>query len=265
MTFKDSFIRSCSPVCLLSPSLPFSLSICFRHFLPLVPPPPLHSLSFSLSLWPISYRLQHGACSYTPLKYTHIDLCGHLPKPHHLPYSGNPVLALSYCYLIQGKCLTLRNGQPYEMQYVCELDCKPICVSPCQLYEVPRDLCGTPCPPIARCPTCSSERSCEQHQAQSHPPASPCQPCPPLNSETVYQNPMHQPTVSKNRLIPHVWRYVELFGRFTWYENLRRPFLRVASVVNLTTNFKSVFTVVLYGSFYSAVYSLFVCDVYFCE
>lgn len=97
----------------------------------------------------IFYRLQHGVCSCAPLKYTHIDLYGHLRQPDHIPYSGNPVLAMSYCYLIQGKCLTLRNEFPYE--YVCEVDCKPVCTSPSSPCEVPCDPCGTPCPPIAKC------------------------------------------------------------------------------------------------------------------
>lgn len=161
MAFKDSFI------------CPVSLSLS-------------HSLSFFF--WPISYRLQHGVCSCTPLKYTHIDLQGHLPQPHCIPYCGNPVLAMSYCYLIQGKCLTLRNDLPYEMQYVCELDSKPVCISPCLPCKVSCDPPGTPCPPITRCPTYSNTNSCER-QAQSYPPAqpaSPCQPCPP-NSETMYR------------------------------------------------------------------------------
>ncbi|XP_024880663.1 uncharacterized protein LOC112460276, partial [Temnothorax curvispinosus] len=152
---------------------------------------------------PILYRLQHGVCSCTPLRYTHIDLYGHLPQSHCIPYSGNPVLAMSYCYLIQGKCLTLRNDLPYEMQYVCELDCKPVCISPCPPCKVSCDSHGTPCPPITRCPTYSNTKSCER-QAQSYPPAqsaSLCQPCP-SNTETMYQGAMCQPNVQRNELNP---------------------------------------------------------------
>ncbi|XP_011703642.1 PREDICTED: putative aminopeptidase W07G4.4 isoform X2 [Wasmannia auropunctata] len=146
---------------------------------------------------------KHGVCSCTPLKYTHIDLYGHLPQPHCIPYSGNPVLAISYCYLIQGKCLTLQNNLPYEMQYVCELDCKPICISPYPPCKVSCDSHGTPCPLIAGCPTYSDTKSCER-QAQSYPPAQPvslCQPCSP-NSETMYQGAMCQPNVQRNELNP---------------------------------------------------------------
>ncbi|XP_029160661.1 uncharacterized protein LOC114932555, partial [Nylanderia fulva] len=145
----------------------------------------------------ISYRLQHGVCSCTPLKYTHIDLYGHLRQPDRIPYSGNPVLALSYCYLIQGKCLTLRNEFPYEMQYVCELDCKPVCTSPC-------DPSGTPSPPIARVLTCPKP-PCEPHQAESYPPAQSaalCQACQPCNSETMYHGAISQSNVQKNELNP---------------------------------------------------------------
>ncbi|XP_012287686.1 putative aminopeptidase W07G4.4 isoform X2 [Orussus abietinus] len=91
---------------------------------------------------------KHGVCSCSPLKYTHIDMAGHVPSAPSTPYRGNPVLAMAYCYLIQGKCLALRNDMPFEMQYVCELDCKPICIPSCQ-----------PCPPAPCdpcCPPCSS-------------------------------------------------------------------------------------------------------------
>ncbi|XP_025992077.2 uncharacterized protein LOC113004088 [Solenopsis invicta] len=108
---------------------------------------------------------------------------------------------MSYCYLIQGKCLTLRNDLPYEMQYVCELDCKPICISPCPPCppcKVSCDPHGMPCPPIVKCPTYSDTKSCD-HQAQCYSPAqlaSLCQPCSP-NSETMYQGAMCQPQMSK--------------------------------------------------------------------
>ncbi|EFN71490.1 hypothetical protein EAG_14429 [Camponotus floridanus] len=108
----------------------------------------------------------HGVCSGTPLKYTHIDLYGHLHRPDDIPYSGNPVLALSYCYLIQGKCLTLRNEFPYE--YVHELDCKPVCTSPSSPCEVPCDPFGSSCAPIAKCSVakdCELCQTCELCQA----------------------------------------------------------------------------------------------------
>ncbi|XP_036141143.1 small proline-rich protein 2F-like [Monomorium pharaonis] len=110
---------------------------------------------------------------------------------------------MSYCYLIQGKCLTLQNDLPYEMQYVCELDCKPVCISPCPPCKVSCDTCEMPCPPIAECPTYSNTKSCDR-QAQSYPPAQPasqCQPCSP-NSETMYQGAMCQPNVQRNELNP---------------------------------------------------------------
>ncbi|KAH0949198.1 hypothetical protein HN011_006296 [Eciton burchellii] len=108
---------------------------------------------------------QHGVCSCNPLKYTHIDLYGHIPDPHHMLYGGNPLLAMSYCYLIQGKCLTLRNDMPYEMQYVCEFDCKPVCVTPCVPCEVPCEVpCGNPCPPM-KCVVCpGNARSSDRRQ-----------------------------------------------------------------------------------------------------
>jgi len=80
-------------------------------------------------------------------------------------YGGNPLLAMSYCYLIQGKCLTLRNDMPYEMQYVCEFDCKPVCVTPCVPCEVPCEVpCGNPCPPM-KCVVCpGNARSSDRRQ-----------------------------------------------------------------------------------------------------
>lgn len=147
------------------------------------------------SLLTPSYRLQHGACSCSPLKYTHIDLHGHLPRPHHLPYSGNPVLALAYCYVIQGKCLTVRNDLPFEMQYVCEVDCKPVCLQPCQ----PCQPCAVPCeiklpctpgtcaccPPCVPCPPCAPA-PCDPCCPSLCPPP-PCAPpaCPPCQGEPV--------------------------------------------------------------------------------
>ncbi|KYM77996.1 hypothetical protein ALC53_11463 [Atta colombica] len=107
---------------------------------------------------------------------------------------------MSYCYLIQGKCLTLRNDLPYEMQYVCELDCKPICTS-CPPCKIPCDPCGTPCPPITGCPTYSNTNSCER-QAQSYPPAQSASLKP--NSETMYQGAICQPNVQRNELNPRV-------------------------------------------------------------
>ncbi|XP_025075559.1 uncharacterized protein LOC112553004 [Pogonomyrmex barbatus] len=110
---------------------------------------------------------------------------------------------MSYCYLIQGKCLTLRSDLPYEMQYVCEFDCKPVCITPCP-PKVSCDSHGTSCPPIAICPTYLNTKSCERRQALSYPPAqaaSLCQSCP-LNSETMYQGAMCQPNVQRNELNP---------------------------------------------------------------
>ncbi|XP_033209071.1 putative aminopeptidase W07G4.4 isoform X1 [Belonocnema kinseyi] len=78
---------------------------------------------------------KHGACSCSPLKYTHIEISGHLPLPHHLSYSGNPVLALSFCYLIQEKCLIVQNDVPFEMQYIFEVNPKLGYVPPCQLSD----------------------------------------------------------------------------------------------------------------------------------
>lgn len=144
-----------------------------------------------------SYRLQHGACSCSPLKYTNIDMAPHLSLPHELPYSGNPVLALAYCYLIQGKCLTVRNDLPFEMQYVCEVDCKPVCLQPCQ-----------PCPPCTPCdvkicapPNCSCCPPCTQPCDPCCPPVCPpasCAPCPPCGGETVtLVQPVCRPNVPK--------------------------------------------------------------------
>ncbi|XP_034949850.1 putative aminopeptidase W07G4.4 [Chelonus insularis] len=73
---------------------------------------------------------RHGIDSPSPLKYTFIGINSHLSVNRDLakPYQGNPILALSYCYLIQGKCLTIRSDPPpsAEMQYVAEVGCKPI-------------------------------------------------------------------------------------------------------------------------------------------
>ncbi|XP_019700402.2 uncharacterized protein LOC109504551, partial [Harpegnathos saltator] len=118
-------------------------------------------------------RLQHGVCSRTPLKYTHVDLFGHLPQPHHELYRGNPVLAMSYCYLIQGKCLTQDTERRIQdagdvargSQYVCEFDCKPVYVTSCRprgevspkhpCGEVPPERpCGAPCPTYDACESC---------------------------------------------------------------------------------------------------------------
>ncbi|XP_043265573.1 putative aminopeptidase W07G4.4 [Colletes gigas] len=145
----------------------------------------------------------HGACSCSPLKYTHIDICGHLPKPHHLPYSGNPVLALSYCYLIQGKCLTVRNDLPFEMQYVCEVDCKPVCLQPCQ----PCPPCPVPCEVKVPCApgTCSCCPPCDPcclPNCYQPPPCPPCivpSNCPPCGAEPVtVVEPICKPNVQRN-------------------------------------------------------------------
>ncbi|KOC70930.1 hypothetical protein WH47_04916 [Habropoda laboriosa] len=145
--------------------------------------PSLHTFSY-----PYSYRLQHGACSCSPLKYTHIDMYGHVPDPHDLPYSGNPVLALSYCYLIQGKCLTVRNDLPFEMQYVCEVDCKPVCIQPCQ-----------PCLP---CTPCEPKISCAPASCACCPAALPCDPCappcPPCGEAVTVVEPVCRPNIPKN-------------------------------------------------------------------
>ncbi|XP_076240995.1 uncharacterized protein LOC143183354 [Calliopsis andreniformis] len=147
---------------------------------------------------------QHGACSCTPLKYTHIDLHGHLPKPHHLPYSGNPVLALSYCYLIQGKCLTVRNDLPFEMQYVCEVDCKPVCLPVCQPCQpcqpcVP-EIKRVPCPPgtCSCCPPCVPCPPCAPPPCDPCCQPVPCPPCPiPCQEPINVIEPMCRPNVQK--------------------------------------------------------------------
>ncbi|XP_033340320.1 putative aminopeptidase W07G4.4 [Megalopta genalis] len=145
----------------------------------------------------------HGACSCSPLKYTHIDLFGHLPKPHHLPYSGNPVLALSYCYLIQGKCLTVRNDLPYEMQYVCENECSPVCLQPCP----PCPPCPVPCEVKVPCSpgTCCCNPPCDPcclPNCYQQPPCPPCYMpanCPPCGGEPVtVVGPICKPNVQKN-------------------------------------------------------------------
>ncbi|XP_046609260.1 uncharacterized protein LOC124299885 [Neodiprion virginianus] len=158
----------------------------------------------------------HGACSCSPLKYTHIDVAPHIPRPHDLPYSGNPVLALAYCYLIQGKCLTIRNDLPFEMQYVCEADCKPVCIPPCQPYAVPCDPCCAPNPPPAQCSQPEDGDRSPQHPYDSGCPA-PCQPCDPCcqvlppqppgsgdQCPTAEQNcvmePTYKPNVKRNGL-----------------------------------------------------------------
>ncbi|XP_057339517.1 putative aminopeptidase W07G4.4 [Microplitis mediator] len=72
---------------------------------------------------------KHGIESEFPLKYTFIGLTSHLSVDRDLakPYQGNPVLGMSYCYLIQGKCLTIRRDlQPPAMQYVSELESTPV-------------------------------------------------------------------------------------------------------------------------------------------
>lgn len=83
-------------------------------------------LQFTFNLDP-SYPFQHGLCSCAPLKYTHVDMAPHLPRPHHVRYSGNPVLALAYCYLVQGKCLAFHTA-PLGCEIVRCSDCKPVVV-----------------------------------------------------------------------------------------------------------------------------------------
>ncbi|KAK2579908.1 hypothetical protein KPH14_007588 [Odynerus spinipes] len=188
MTFKASFGR------FLSRSLTLSLWHSFFSRLLLQPTNPL---------FPSRYRLKHGACSCSPLKYTHVDIAGHLPQPHHVPYSGNPVVALSYCYLIQGKCLTVRNDLPFEMQYVCEVDCKPVCIPPCQPCTVPCE--PAPCVPCATCPTdpccqpacqpCTPCAPCAPCQ-----PCQPCQPCAPCPEAVTVLEPMCQPNIQRRGL-----------------------------------------------------------------
>ncbi|XP_014212838.1 putative aminopeptidase W07G4.4 [Copidosoma floridanum] len=85
---------------------------------------------------------KHGLCSRAPIKYTHIDMAGHLTHLE-IPYHGNPVLALGYCYLIQGKCLAIYTVPPTCEIAPCvaaEMECKPItCVkgsTACQLQAV---------------------------------------------------------------------------------------------------------------------------------
>ncbi|XP_043601408.1 putative aminopeptidase W07G4.4 [Bombus pyrosoma] len=144
---------------------------------------------------------KHGACSCSPLKYTHIDIFAHVPDPHHLPYSGNPVLALAYCYLIQGKCLTVRNDLPFEMQYVCEVDCKPVCLQPCQpCYPPCRAACDVKiCPPpsCSCCPPCT--QPCDPCCPPACPPApcAPCPPCPPCGQNVTIVEPVCRPNVPK--------------------------------------------------------------------
>lgn len=124
-----------------------------------------------------------------------------MPDPHHLPYSGNPVLALAYCYLIQGKCLTVRNDLPFEMQYVCEVDCKPVCLQPCQpCYPPCRAACDVKiCPP----PSCSccppSTQPCDPccPPACSPAPCAPCPPCPPCGQNVTIVEPACRPNVPK--------------------------------------------------------------------
>ncbi|XP_053976566.1 keratin-associated protein 16-1-like [Hylaeus volcanicus] len=175
------------------PALPTAFPLQ-RHLKPRLSGLPLRfSLQHPFS--PPSYQFQHGACSCSPLKYTHIDICGHLPKPHHLPYSGNPVLALSYCYLIQGKCLTVRNDLPFEMQYVCEVDCKPVCLQPCQ----PCPPCPVPCEVKVPCSPCDP---CCLPNCYQAPPCPPCvmpPSCPPCGVEPVtVVEPICKPNVQKN-------------------------------------------------------------------
>ncbi|XP_032663452.1 uncharacterized protein LOC116840628 [Odontomachus brunneus] len=76
---------------------------------------------------------------------------------------------MSYCYLIQGKCLTMGSDISYGTQYVCELDCKPVCVTSCRPYDEmpPEHPCGAPCPPHARCHACTGAMAHEQRQAPS--------------------------------------------------------------------------------------------------
>lgn len=124
-----------------------------------------------------------------------------MPDPHHLPYSGNPVLALAYCYLIQGKCLTVRNDLPFEMQYVCEVDCKPVCLQPCQpCYPPCRAACDVKiCPPpsCSCCPPCT--QPCDPCCPPACPPApcAPCPPCPPCGQNVTIVEPVCRPNVPK--------------------------------------------------------------------
>lgn len=122
--------------------------------------------------------VQHGACSCLPLKYTNIDIAGHLPHPNELRYSGNPVLALAYCYLIQGKCLTIRNEMPCEMQYVSELDCKPGYMPPSQ-------------PPAAACRTTSAPIACPDSNCQVTSGSGGCQ------EQVMIVEPACQPNANK--------------------------------------------------------------------
>ncbi|XP_074100534.1 putative aminopeptidase W07G4.4 isoform X1 [Cotesia typhae] len=75
---------------------------------------------------------KHGLESEIPLKFTFIGLTSHLSMDRDLSkiYQGSPILGMSYCYLIQGKCLTLKRDPPYrlesQMQYVSELESKPV-------------------------------------------------------------------------------------------------------------------------------------------
>ncbi|XP_074100537.1 putative aminopeptidase W07G4.4 isoform X2 [Cotesia typhae] len=78
------------------------------------------------------YGYTHGLESEIPLKFTFIGLTSHLSMDRDLSkiYQGSPILGMSYCYLIQGKCLTLKRDPPYrlesQMQYVSELESKPV-------------------------------------------------------------------------------------------------------------------------------------------
>ena len=80
-----------------------------------------------------SLRFQHGLYSCSPLKYTHIDMCGQMSCGVNFEkdWQGNPMLALAYHCLIQGKCLTVTaTANPCDMV-------KPVVVSACVPYVRP--------------------------------------------------------------------------------------------------------------------------------
>ncbi|CAG5078112.1 Similar to lap-2: Putative aminopeptidase W07G4.4 (Caenorhabditis elegans) [Cotesia congregata] len=75
---------------------------------------------------------KHGLESEIPLKFTFIGLTSHLSMDRDLSkiYQGSPILGMSYCYLIQGKCLRLKRDPQYRLesqtQYVSKLESKPV-------------------------------------------------------------------------------------------------------------------------------------------
>ncbi|XP_043267203.1 putative aminopeptidase W07G4.4 isoform X2 [Venturia canescens] len=123
---------------------------------------------------------KHGACSCLPLKYTNIDIAGHMAHRDEIRYSGNPVLALAYCYLIQGKCLTIRNEMPCDMQYVSEVDCKTVNMPPSQ-------------PIASACRTNSAPMTCPDSNHQATGGSGACQ------EQVMIVEPACQPNAANKR------------------------------------------------------------------